>query len=90
MTHTDGLIHARRHCFALSKKLIPRCEAKGISEDAFWNAVKREFQVDSRSEIDELGWVILSARFAATARHQQLFDVLCGNIRKASWEGKVQ
>lgn len=74
--------HAQRHCFALTSELLPRFTQHGISETDFWTAAKSYFGVSSRADIDEYGYVLLSARLHAAIRHQRLFDALCCEIQE--------
>ena len=80
--NTDSKRHAQRHAFSLASKLVPKLKKQGISEDALWESVKSEYGVDSRSDIDERGWVLLTARFDAANQHKALFEALCQKIIK--------
>lgn len=73
--------HAQRHCFALVSQLKHRFHQRGISEADLWNAIKVDHGVQSRSEIDEAGYVRLSARLQAAQRHRIIFDALCAGIK---------
>lgn len=80
MSNTDPRRHAQRQAFALAAQLRQRFNQRGITESDLWNAVKADHGVQSRSEIDELGYVRLVARLSAAKRHQILFESLCRSI----------
>ena len=77
---TDGRRHAQRHAFALASQLKSRFNQRGISEADFWQAVKADHGVESRSEIDELGYVRIAARLDAAKRHRIIFDEICRGV----------
>ena len=79
---TAGKRHAQRHAFALASRLKYQFNQRGISAADFWNAIKLDLGVESRSEIDELGYVRLAARLEAAKRHGQMFDALCRKIKE--------
>lgn len=53
----------------------------GISESEFWHAIKADYNVDSRSEIDEVGYVRLAARLQTAETHRHMFESLCREIK---------
>lgn len=77
----NGKRQAQKTAFARAATLVPRLEAKGLSEDALWQWVKDMFSVSSRSELTEEQWVVMSARFFAAQHNTHLFNVLCDTIR---------
>lgn len=78
---TDGKRHAQRHAFALVSQLEHRFHRRGITESDFWKSVKSDYGVQSRSEIDEVGYVHLAARLHTAKRHRHMFDALCADIK---------
>lgn len=88
--NTDGRRHARRHAFALASQLIPRFNERGISESDFWHAIKAVFNVDSRSKIDEVGYVKLAARLHTAEKHNHMFESLCCEITQKRSEQETQ
>ena len=82
MPHNDdGKGYARRMCFAFAKELMPRLNKQGISEADYWNYIKVEFGVDSRSELTAQQWIKISARLHSAKRHKILFNELCEKIK---------
>lgn len=79
-TNTEGRRQAQRHAFALASQLLPAFNQRGITEADFWESVKADNGVRSRSEIDELGYVRLAARLQAAQRHESIFDAFCEEI----------
>ena len=88
--NTDSKRHAQRHAFALASQLIPRFNERGISESDFWHAIKAAFNVDSRSEIDEVGYVKLAARLHTAGKHEHMFESLCCEITQKRLEQETQ
>ena len=80
-TDTDGRRHAQKQAFALASQLRPQFTQRGISESDFWHAIKAAFNVDSRSEIDEVGYVKLAARLHTAEKHKHMFESLCYEIK---------
>ena len=89
MNHTDtaGKRHAQRHAFALASRLRQRFNQSGITEADFWNAIKLDLGVESRSEIDERGYVRWAARLQTAKRHRHLFESLCREIKRKKVTG---
>ena len=91
MNHTDtnGKRHAQRHAFALALQLIPLFNQRGITEADFWEAIKAVYNVDSRSEIDEVGYVRVAARLQTAKTHPHMLESLCCEIKTnlATYEG---
>ena len=83
-TNTDGKRHAQRHAFALASRLKHRFNQRGITEADFWDAIKEAYNVDSRSEIDEVGYVRLAARLQTAKKHPHMFESLCCEIKVKS------
>ena len=81
---TDSKRHAQRHAFACVSQLKPRFNQRGITEADFWNAIKRDLGVESRSEIDEVGYVRVAARLQTAKRHRHMFESLCCEIKNSS------
>lgn len=82
MQHNDdGIGYARRMCFAFAKELMPRLNEHDISEADYWDYVKADFGVDSRSELTALQWIKISARLHSAKRHKVLFDELCEKVK---------
>ena len=77
----DGKRAAREQAFAIVASLKPRLVASGLSDLSLWNWVKSENKVESRAELSEFQWVVLSARLGAADKDKVLFDVLCDTIR---------
>lgn len=77
--------HRRQTSRATSRlrvsQLKHRFNPRGISEDDFWNAVKVDLGVASRSEIDEVGYVRLAARLQTAEKHMHMFESLCREIK---------
>ena len=78
--NTDGKRHAQRRAFALASQLKHRFNQRGISESDFWQAVKADHGVTSRSQINELGYVKLAARLDAAKMHRIIFDEICRGV----------
>jgi len=83
MSNLTGKRHAQTQAFALVRTLESRLQKAGLSAEAVWNWVKKQHNVESRSDLTEKQWVVLSARLFAAHRHPQLFDQLCKNIRQS-------
>ena len=70
----------RKACFAVVSKLRPKLQKAKISEDTLWDWVKREYNVESRTQLDVFQWVTLSAELNAAHRDNELFKVLLKRI----------
>ena len=69
--------------FAIINSLKPQLTTAGLTEESVWEWVKSEYDVQSRSELNEESWAIVSARLSAAQRDQQLFSVLCEAVKSA-------
>lgn len=83
MSNLSGKRHAQKQAFALVRTLESRLQTAGLSAEAVWNWVKKQHNVESRSDLTEKQWVVLSARLFAAQRNPQLFDQLCKSIRQS-------
>ena len=70
--------------FAIINSLSARFVNASLSTDAVWEWVKAEYEVDSRTELDERQWAVVSARLSAAQRDKQLFSVLCKAVHSTS------
>lgn len=86
--NTDGRRHAQKQTFALTSQLLPRFHQRGITETKFLDAIKLDLGVESRSEIDEVGYVRLAARLQTAKRHQHMFESLCREIERNKATGE--
>ena len=73
----------KKTAFAIIDTLKPQLAIAGLSEESVWEWVKSEYGVQSRSELSEIQWAIVSARLSAAQRDHQLFSVLCDAVRYA-------
>ena len=78
-----GKRNAQKACFGIMNGLRPGLEMEGLTEESVWAWVKGEYDVVSRSELDDREWAIVSARLSAATRDQKLFLVLCEAVRTA-------
>ena len=77
---------AQKQAFALVNSLGSALFAHGLSDAVLWDYVKRSHKVESRSELSERDWVVLSARLFAvqkslSADNEILFQKLVSEIR---------
>ena len=79
----DGKRNAQRSMFGIMNILKPELATVGLNEEHVWKWVKSEYDVTSRSELDEQQLAIVSARLSAATRDHQLFLVLCEAVRTA-------
>ncbi|MCY4554496.1 MAG: hypothetical protein OXC79_12570 [Candidatus Poribacteria bacterium] len=75
---TEGAVH---NAFALVAQLKHQFKQRGITEADCWKAIKLDLGVESRSEIDELGYVVLAARLQTAKKHRHMFESLCHEIK---------
>lgn len=83
MSNLSGKRHAQKQAFALVRTLEPRLQKAGLSAEAVWDWVKKQHNVESRSELTEKQWVVLSARLLAAHHQSQLFEPFCNAIRQS-------
>ena len=83
MSNLTGKRQAQKQAFAIVRTLESRLQSADLSESALWQWVLDSHKVDSRKELTERQWVVLSARLFAAQRNSVLFDTLCDNIRKS-------
>ena len=77
---------AREQAFAIVGALESHLSAHGLSDCILWDYVRRSHKVESRSELSERDWVVLSARLFAVqkslaADNEILFQKLISEIR---------
>ena len=78
----ETISNAQKAAFAISNKLAPALQEKGISKEMLWDYVKSKFDVEKRKDMTELQWTQLSAEFKAAETTSQLFEALCENVNK--------
>ena len=66
--------------FASAGDLQNRLDGKGISKENLWDYVKKQFNVTSRTEMNEEQWATLSAELRAAKTTPSLFEALCKRI----------
>jgi len=71
---TDTITNQQKAAFSLAQKLREPLEKRGISQNDFWNYVRRRFHVSSRNEMTEEHWSRLSAELRAAMEDAALFD----------------
>lgn len=80
--HDDGAsIPHRKATFAAVRKLQPALKKANIDEDTFWNWIKIEYNVESRTQMDPYQWATLSANLNACLRDPQIFHYLVRQIK---------
>lgn len=72
----------RKACFAASRRLRSPLKLAGISEEALWDWVKAEYNVESRTQMCAHQWSALSAHFNACLRNHQLLHSLIQQIKR--------
>ena len=81
LSDADGKRHAQHPVFACVSQLKHRFNQRGRSENDFWNAVKVDLGVESRSEIDEVCYVCLVVRLQTAEKHMHMFKSLCRELK---------
>ena len=71
----------RRSCFACVRAFVPTLKRHRLTEADLWDAMKDEYNVASRSELDTPQWASLSATFQAAKRDAVLMNVLIKRVK---------
>ena len=78
----DKITNHQKAAFAAAQKLRSRFENEGVSQDDFWNYVRRRFHVESRNDMREDHWAQLAAELSAASRDAGLFKELAAKTRQ--------
>ena len=78
----DKITNHQKAAFAAAQKLRSRLENEGVSQDDFWNYVRRRFHVESRNDMREDHWAQLAAELSAASRDAVLFKELAATARQ--------
>ena len=81
-TQNDNVTNAQKAAFSLASKLKPRFDQNAISQNDFWNYVKRRYGVETRNDMTEMHWTQLSAELTAADRTPELFNEMLDRIKK--------
>ena len=76
------MTNAQKAAFSLASKLKPRFDQNAISQNDFWNYVKRRYGVETRNDMTEMHWTQLSAELTAADRAPELFNEMLDRIKK--------
>lgn len=71
---TEEITLQQKAAFSLAQKLREPLEKRGITQNDFWNYVRRRFHVESRSEMLEEHWTQLAAELRAASEDATLFN----------------
>ena len=69
-----------KRCFAIVKKFESKLIDNNISPENFWNWVRMQYQVDSRTEMSPQQWAELAAELDAAERTPVKFNDLVNSI----------
>ena len=72
----------RKTVFARLRDLKPRFDAAGITFDDYWNCIKSDLEITSRSELTVPMWARLGATLCACQRDRAMFDNLVAKIKR--------
>lgn len=78
----DKITNHQKAAFAAAQKLRSRFENEGVSQDDFWNYVRRRFHVESRNDMREDHWAQLAAELSAASRDAALFKEMAAKTRQ--------
>ena len=71
----------QRATFAALRELSQRFTNMGISKDNYWSMIKSELDIESRTEIHESTYAVLSAELNHAKRDQPAFQRMVKRIR---------
>ena len=87
--HDDGAsIQHRKACFVAIRELSKSLQKFEIDEDIFWEWVKKEYNVESRTQMDAYQWAGLSAELNAARRDYGMLKYLARRINREIKKGK--
>ena len=66
----------RKSCFACVRELKPYLNKLGVSTDELWDAIKKRYGVESRTELDTHQWASLSGELQAAKRNKVLLNYM--------------
>ena len=72
----------RKTVFARLRDLKPRFDAAGITSGDYWNCIKADFEISSRSELTVPMWARLGATLGACQRDAAMFANLVAKIKR--------
>ncbi len=78
----DNITNAQKAAFAIAEKLSDQLDKNDITKENFWNYVKRRYSVESRNDMSEQQWTLLSAELKAAETAPNLFEELCKRIKQ--------
>ena len=81
-SQNDNVTNAQKAAFSLASKLKTRFDQNTISQNDFWNYVKRRYGVETRNDMTEMHWTQLSAELTAADRTPELFNEMLDRIKK--------
>ena len=81
-SQNDNVTNAQKAAFSVASKLKPRFDQHAISQNDFWNYVKRCYGVETRNDMTEMHWTQLSAELTAADRTPELFNEMLDRIKK--------
>lgn len=71
----------RRAVFACLRELEVHFDTAGITEADYWEAIKKDFSISSRSALSDSEWARLSATLNACRRDPELFNRLVAKVK---------
>ena len=77
-----AISNQQKAAFASANKLRKPLEQAGVTQEDFWNYVRRRFHVETRNDMSEDHWATLSAELSAASKDRQLFKTLADNAQK--------
>lgn len=80
--HDDGeSIQHQKASFAAARKLTTPLQKFEIDQDTLWEWVKKEYNVESRTQLDPYQWATLSAEFNSALRDHEMLKILARRIK---------
>ena len=80
--HNDkASIQHQKASFAAARKLTAPLQRFQIDQDTLWEWVKKEYNVESRTQLDPYQWATLSAELNTALRDYEMLKILARRIK---------
>lgn len=76
----EKVTNHQKAAFAIAQRLREALQRHDISQQDFWNYVRRRFNVQSRNEMREEQWAMLAAELNAATASKEQFDELVAKV----------